>query len=38
MFCLCYIMINVGYEFDIDKTQLRSYAADYFIAMTVRVT
>jgi len=34
MFCLSYIMINVGYEFDIDKTKLRDYGADYGIAMT----
>mmetsp|Transcript_148927 Transcript_148927/g.387267 ORF Transcript_148927/g.387267 Transcript_148927/m.387267 type:complete len:571 (-) Transcript_148927:389-2101(-) len=34
MFCLSYIMINVGYEFDIDKTTLRKYGSDYGIAMT----
>lgn len=31
--CLAFIMINVGREFEIDKTRWRSYAADYFIAM-----
>lgn len=31
--CLGFIMINVGREFEIDKTHWRSYAADYFIAM-----
>mmetsp|Transcript_3834 Transcript_3834/g.9249 ORF Transcript_3834/g.9249 Transcript_3834/m.9249 type:complete len:572 (+) Transcript_3834:138-1853(+) len=34
MFCLSFIMINVGYEFDIDKTTLRKYGSDYGIAMT----
>ena len=32
--CLAFIMINVGREFILDKSQWRSYAADYFIAMT----
>lgn len=31
--CLGYIMINVGREFEIDKTRWKSYAQDYFIAM-----
>lgn len=31
--CLAYIMINVGREFELDKTKLRSYTTDYFIAM-----
>ena len=31
--CLGFIMINVGREFEIDKTHWRSYTADYFIAM-----
>ena len=31
--CLAFIMINVGREFELDKTKWRSYAADYFIAM-----
>ena len=31
--CLAYIMINVGREFELDKTQWRSYTEDYFIAM-----
>jgi len=34
MWCLSYIMVHVGYEFDIDKARLRSYGADYLIAMT----
>ena len=34
MFCLSYIMINVGYEFDIDKSRLRAYAKDYAVGMT----
>lgn len=31
--CLAFIMINVGREFELDKTKWRSYTADYFIAM-----
>ncbi len=31
--CLSYIMINVGREFEIDKSHWRSYTQDYFIAM-----
>ena len=31
--CLAYIMINVGREFELDKSQWKSYTADYFIAM-----
>lgn len=31
--CLSFIMINVGREFEVDKTRWRSYAEDYFIAM-----
>lgn len=31
--CLAFIMINVGREFELDKTKWKSYAADYFIAM-----
>ena len=34
MFHLSYIMINVGFEFEIDKTKLRSYGTDYLVAMT----
>ena len=34
MFCLSYIMINVGYEFDIDKVHIRKYVKEYLIAMT----
>ena len=35
MFTLCYIMINVGYEFDIDKTRLGSYGTDYLIGACI---
>lgn len=31
--CLAFIMINVGREFEIDKTMWKSYALDYFVAM-----
>ena len=31
--CLAFIMINVGREFELDKSKWRSYTADYFIAM-----
>jgi hypothetical protein len=31
--CLAFIMINVGREFELDKSHWRSYTADYFIAM-----
>lgn len=31
--CLAFIMINVGREFEVDKTHWRSYTKDYFIAM-----
>lgn len=31
--CLGFIMINVGREFEVDKTRWRTYAEDYFIAM-----
>ncbi len=31
--CLAFIMINVGREFEIDKSHWRSYTQDYFIAM-----
>lgn len=34
--CLGFIMINVGREFEIDKSRWRSYTADYFIAMARR--
>ncbi len=30
---LAFIMINVGREFELDKTKLKSYTTDYFIAM-----
>lgn len=31
--CLAFIMINVGREFEVDKTRWKSYVSDYFIAM-----
>lgn len=31
--CLAYIMINVGREFELEKSRWRSYTNDYFIAM-----
>lgn len=31
--CLSFIMINVGREFEMDKSRWRMYAEDYFIAM-----
>ncbi len=31
--CLSFIMINVGREFELDKTKWRGYVSDYFIAM-----
>lgn len=34
MVCLCFIMIHVGYEFEIDRTRLQSYAVDYGVAAT----
>ena len=34
MFHLSYIMINVGFEFELDKSNLRAYGKDYLIAMT----
>lgn len=34
MIALAFIMIQVGYEFDIDKSRLREYGWDYIVAMT----
>ncbi len=34
MWALAFIMIHVGYEFDIDKTRLREYGWDYVVAAT----
>ena len=31
--CLAFIMINVGREFEVDKSNIKSYAKDYFVAM-----
>lgn len=32
--CLAFIMIHVGLEFSIDKSRLKSYGWDYFVAFT----
>lgn len=34
MIALSFIMIRVGYEFDIDKSNLRQYGMDYLVAAT----
>lgn len=34
MACLAFIMIHVGYEFEIDKSQIRQYGWDYVVAGT----
>ncbi len=34
VFCLGFIMIHVGYEFEIDRNRLKSYAVDYGVAAT----
>jgi len=34
MWALSYIMVHVGYEFTIDKNDLKEYGIDYLIAMT----
>jgi Kef-type K+ transport system membrane component KefB len=34
MACLSFIMIHVGYEFELDKSKLGSYGWDYVVAMT----
>lgn len=34
MFCLAFIMIHVGYEFEIDKSQPKQYVWDYIVAGT----
>lgn len=34
MACLAFIMIHVGYEFDIERGRLSSYAVDYGVAAT----
>ncbi len=34
MMSLAFIMIHVGYEFEIDRTRLKSYAVDYGVAAT----
>ncbi|MEW5924919.1 MAG: cation:proton antiporter, partial [Candidatus Zixiibacteriota bacterium] len=34
MIMLGFIMIHVGYEFEIDRTRLRSYGIDYLVAAT----
>jgi Kef-type K+ transport system membrane component KefB len=32
--CLAFIMVNVGYEFNLDKSNLRLYGTDTLVAMT----
>jgi Kef-type K+ transport system membrane component KefB len=34
MVCLAFVMIHVGYEFEIDRSNLRGIAWDYFVATT----
>jgi Kef-type K+ transport system membrane component KefB len=34
MICLGFLMVHVGYEFDIDKRNVRQYAVDYGVAAT----
>ncbi len=34
MFCLSFIMIHVGYEFDLNKSRLGPYLVDYGVAFT----
>jgi Na+:H+ antiporter len=34
MVALAFIMIHVGYEFELDKTNLPQYGWDYVVAMT----
>lgn len=34
MFCLSFIMIHVGYEFEIDKSKPKQYGWDYLVAAT----
>jgi hypothetical protein len=34
MACLAFIMIHVGYEFEIDKSRVRQYGWDYLVAGT----
>eukprot|EP00931_Biecheleriopsis_adriatica_P029514 TRINITY_DN17515_c0_g1_i1.p1 TRINITY_DN17515_c0_g1~~TRINITY_DN17515_c0_g1_i1.p1 ORF type:complete len:514 (+),score=97.76 TRINITY_DN17515_c0_g1_i1:31-1572(+) len=34
MFCLSFLMVNVGHEFEIDKSNLKGYGKDYAVAMS----
>jgi len=34
MFCVSFIMIHVGYEFEIDKSNPQQYVWDYIVAGT----
>lgn len=34
MFCVAYIMIHVGFHFDLDKGEIRKYGTEYLVAMT----
>lgn len=33
-FCLAFIMVHVGYEFEVDRSALRAYGWDYLVAAT----
>lgn len=37
MFCLSFIMIHIGYEFEIDKSSPKEYAWDFLVAMTAAI-
>jgi Kef-type K+ transport system membrane component KefB len=37
MFCLSFIMIHVGYEFEIDKSKPKQYGWDYLVAATAAI-
>lgn len=37
MFCLSFIMIHVGYHFEIDKTKYKQYAWDYVVGLSTSV-
>ncbi|MBN2715998.1 MAG: sodium:proton antiporter [Deltaproteobacteria bacterium] len=34
MICLSFIMVRVGYEFDMNKSRMRDYGLDYLVAFT----
>jgi Kef-type K+ transport system membrane component KefB len=37
MVCLSFIMIHVGFEFDVDRTRLRSYGVDFGVAASAAI-